>query len=353
VPSALRGRSFYFNAPVDGGATCNACHTALNFGSGTNGQLIDRIALQGTQDIKIPHARNMYKKTGYSDAPGAVNKRGFGFTHDGTSDNLFNFLKFPGFTFAAGAAGDNQRRDVEAFLLSFDTGMAPAVGFQVAFRGGSSNNDPTSLARLDTLKRCVDSTWVDLVAHGRVNGQPRGWLYQGGDLWQPDKSADPSVTSAALRALGGAGSEVVVMGVPRGSGTRMGVDRDRDGFRDADELDAGSDPGNPASTPANVAVEPAREPLRDRFEALGPNPFRASTALTFALAQPGRVDVVVYDVLGREVRGLARGAWLPAGAQRLVWDGRDGDGREANAGVYFVRVKTLMAEWTRAVVRIR
>ncbi|MEO5618751.1 MAG: FlgD immunoglobulin-like domain containing protein, partial [Candidatus Eisenbacteria bacterium] len=353
VASARRGRIFYFNSPVDGGATCNSCHAALNFGPGTNGQLINRVALQGTQDIKIPHTRNMYRKTGFTDAPGAVNKRGFGFTHDGAIDNLFNFLKFPGFSFAGGVTGDNQRRDVEAFLLAFDTGMAPAVGFQIGFLGGASNTNPVGVARLDTLKRSFDSTWVDLVAHGRLAGQSRGWTYQGGDQWKPDKSAEPNVTSAVLRSLGGAGSEVVVMGVPRGSGARMGVDRDRDGFLDGDELDAGSDPGNPASTPANVAVEPARELPRDRFGALGPNPFRTSTALTFALAGPGRVDVAVFDVLGREVRSLARGTWLAAGAQRFAWDGRDGDGRETGAGVYFVRVKTPMTQWTRAVVRVR
>ncbi len=353
VPSARRGRSFYFNNPVDGPLTCNGCHASLNFGPGTNGQVINRIALRDSQDIKIPHVRNMYRKTGFTDLPGVVNKRGFGFTHDGAIDNLFNFLKFPGFAFAAGATGDNQRRDVEAFLLSFDTGLAPAVGYQIAFTGGSSNTDPTAIARLDTLKRCFDSTWVDVVAHGRVSGQPRGWKYLGGDLWQPDKAAAPSVTSAALRALGGPGSEVVVMGVPRGAGTRMGVDRDRDGFRDGDERDAGSDPGNPASTPANVGVDPPRALPGDSFGSLGPNPFRASTAVAFALARPGPVDAAVYDVMGREVRVLAGGLRLEAGTQRLVWDGRDAAGREAGAGVYFVRVRTSTAHWVRPVVRVK
>jgi len=353
VPSAKRGRSFYFTAPVDGGATCNACHAALNFGSGTNGQVIDRIALQGTQDVKIPHARNMYKKTGFTDLPGVVNKRGFGFTHDGSIDNLFNFLKFPGFNFAAGVAGDNQRRDVEAFLLSFDTGLAPAVGFQIAFLGGASNSDPTSIARLDTLERCHDSTWVDLVAHGRVGGQPRGWVYLGGDQWKPDKSAEPNLSSSSLRALGGAGSEVVVMGVPRGAGSRMGIDRDRDGFLDGDERDAGSDPGNPASTPNNVAVEPGRAPARDEFGSLGPNPFRATATLTFTLAKPGRVDAAVYDVLGREVRILARRADFTAGPQRLVWDGRDDAGRAARPGTYFVRLQTPGSRWTRSLIHVR
>jgi len=353
VPSAKRGRQFFFNQSVDAILTCNGCHASVNFGPGTNGQVIDRGALRDSQDIKVPQLRNLYKKTGFTNLPGLINKRGFGFTHDGAIDNLFDFLKFPGFNFGAGATGDNNRRDVEAFLLSFDTGMAPAVGFQIAFTGGASNTDPTSIARLDTLKRCFDSTWVDVVAKGRVGGQPRGWIYLGGDQWKSDKTAESNLSSSALRALGGPGSEVTVTAVPRGSGQRMGIDRDRDGWLDGDELDAHSDPGDPASTPVTTGVGDPRTPRQDTFGALGPNPFHASTQLSFTLAAPGAVDIAIYDVLGREVRGLERGAWHTAGVQRVVWDGRDASGRGVGAGVYFVRVRTPMAEWTRMVVRIR
>ena len=40
--------------------------------------------------------------------------------------------------------------------------------------------------------------------------------------------------------------------VPTVSETRMGVDRDEDGFFDGDERDAGSDPADPMSTPDKV-----------------------------------------------------------------------------------------------------
>jgi YVTN family beta-propeller protein len=353
VPSAKRGRSIFFNLGVCSDATCNSCHTALDFGPGTNGQLVNNESQLGTQDVKIPQLRNLYKKTGFLDAPGAVNKRGFGFTHDGTKDNLATFFKFVGFMFASADTGIQQRLDVEQFMLAFDTGMPPAVGFQICFRGGASNTDPIAIARMDTLKRCYDSTWVDIIAKNRVAGQPRGWLYQGGDSWKPDKASGSPISSALLRGLGGAGSEVTVTGVPRGSGIRMGLDRDRDGFLDGDELDAHSDPGDPASTPNNVAVDPSRDAARDLIGGLGPNPFHASTELRFSLARPGVVSVAVYDVLGREVRVLARGQTFSAGPQRLGWDGRDGAGREVGAGVYLVRLRTPMAQWTRAVIRIR
>jgi flagellar hook assembly protein FlgD len=84
-----------------------------------------------------------------------------------------------------------------------------------------------------------------------------------------------------------------------------------------------------------------------------PNPFRAFTEVAFILGRAGRVDLTVYDVLGREVRPIARGVSLAAGPQSLRWDGRRADGSPAAAGVYFLRLKTEAATWTRPVIRVR
>uniref|UniRef100_A0A832MN13 Cytochrome c domain-containing protein n=1 Tax=Eiseniibacteriota bacterium TaxID=2212470 RepID=A0A832MN13_UNCEI len=351
-PSAVRGSNLFFNAPLDGPFRCNDCHTATNFGPGTNGQVVNDAALQEDQDVKVPQLRNLYRKTGMTDVPGATSKRGFGFIHDGSTDNLFNFLRLPVFTFGTGVSADNARRDVEAFLLSFDTGLSPAVGAQVTFHG-ANNADPAAVARLDTLRGQFDLGFCDLVAKGRVDGAPRGWRYAGGDAWLPDVAAGASLTTAQLRALGAPGAEVTVTGVPRGSGVRMGVDEDRDGHLDGDERAAGSDPANPASTPANVAVGGPAGGAGFAFRALAPNPFRDATEARFALGRAERVDAAVYDVMGREVRSLARGLWLAPGEHALRWDGRDRDGRVVSAGVYFVRVRTGLGGWTGAVVRMR
>jgi hypothetical protein len=349
-PSAARGQTFFFNQPTDAGLTCNNCHAGANFTPGTNGQVIDHFALQESQDIKVPQLRNLYKKTGFTDQPGVTNKRGYGFIHDGSVDNLFAFLHFSGFNFPL---GDPQRRDVEAFLHAFDTGIAPAVGAQVTFCG-TNNTDPVALALMDTLRGQAEPSPgnCDLVAKGRVSGQPRGWAYQGADQWKGDKNGDAPITTAALVALAGRGSEVTVTGVPRGSGQRAGLDRDRDGYADGDELDAGSDPGNPASTPLNVGVPRGSGPAIG-LQAVRPNPFRTQAEVEFTLSTAGPVDLRVYDVLGREVRAIARGERLEAGAQRLGWDGRRGDGSQAGAGVYFVKLRLAGREWTRTIVRIR
>ena len=132
----------------------------------------------------------------------------------------------------------------------------------------------------------------------------------------------------------------------------MGIDRDRDTYPDFDELLAGSDPGNPASTPINVGVADrfARSP---GIRAVSPNPFRLSIEVSFALARRERITSAVFDVLGRRVRGLARGEWREAGVQSLRWDGRRDDGANAGAGAYFVRLETGEGTWTRMLVKVK
>jgi DNA-binding beta-propeller fold protein YncE len=351
TPSAQRGQNFFINTPVDGPLRCNDCHTENSFGPGTNRLMIPAAALLESQDIKVPQLRNQYRKTGFKDSTGAVNKRGFGYTHDGSSDRLFDFLHHPRFSFAGGSLGDDQRRDMEAYLLSFDSGTAPAVGCELTFNG-ANDTDPTAVARMDTLEAQAGLTYCDLVAKGRVNGQERGWEFVGG-MWKPDKVAEPSITSADLRALGGVGAELTVMGVPAGSGHRMGVDRDRDGYLDGDELDVLSDPGDPASTPSNVGVPGGHSSVGFAMRAVSPNPFRNAAEVQFTLGRRSRVSITVYDVLGRTVRRVANGVLLDAGPQGLRWDGRGEAGTNVSAGMYFVRLETEGGRWTRPLVRIR
>jgi hypothetical protein len=68
-----------------------------------------------------------------------------------------------------------------------------------------------------------------------------------------------------------------------------------------------------------------------------PNPFAARTVIPFSLDAPGHVELKIYDVAGRLVRGLAQGEF-PAGPHRVVWDGRDAAGKTLRSGTYFYRL---------------
>jgi flagellar hook assembly protein FlgD len=89
------------------------------------------------------------------------------------------------------------------------------------------------------------------------------------------------------------------------------------------------------------------------LERVSPNPFRVSAQMWFSLSRPGAVDARIYDVLGREVRSLARSQHYQAGRFGLVWDGRRNDGGETGVGMYFVRLRTDEGSWVRPVVRMR
>ena len=70
--------------------------------------------------------------------------------------------------------------------------------------------------------------------------------------------------------------------------------------------------------------------LNDPF----PTPFNAEVTIPFALAEAGPVRLVVYNLMGQQVRVLADG-WVAAGAHRVRWDGRTAAGVEAASGVYW------------------
>jgi hypothetical protein len=68
-----------------------------------------------------------------------------------------------------------------------------------------------------------------------------------------------------------------------------------------------------------------------------PNPFNASTTIEYRIALPAKVDVAIYNVLGRRVQTVG-GTIQPAGAHRVNWDGRDDRGQPVASGIYLYRL---------------
>ena len=344
APSPTRGKVEFETVPHDAGV-CTNCHS---FPNGTNRILIPGPVLQESQAFKVPHVRNMYQKTGFSRAAGPQ-KRGFGFLHDGSIDNLVAFLSLPVFNFA----NNQQRRDLEAFLLSFDTGLAPSVGRQLTVNMGTKNA-PANTSTLDSLYLEADIASCDLVARAFVDGTSRSYAYTGGGFFVSDYDPEGSLGADALRALPDqSGETVTFLGVPPGSGTRMGIDRDRDGYRDRWELALGSDPANPASTPTVTAVtSPSASAPVTRLLQNAPNPFNPTTAIAYEVGTPGRVRLHVFDVSGRLVRTLVERD-MPSGSHLARWDGRDDQGRAVGSGRYFYRLRVGSKILTRDMTLVR
>jgi hypothetical protein len=83
-----------------------------------------------------------------------------------------------------------------------------------------------------------------------------------------------------------------------------------------------------------------------------PNPSEGAAVVELELGVAGKADITVYDVTGKPVAHLFSGTLAP-GRQVLQWNGRDLDGRDAPAGVYFCKLAVGAAEATTKVVLAR
>ena len=83
-----------------------------------------------------------------------------------------------------------------------------------------------------------------------------------------------------------------------------------------------------------------------------PTPFNAEVTIPFALAEAGPVRLVVYNLMGQQVRVLAD-EWVDAGAHRVRWDGRTAAGAEAASGVYWAVLQAGSAVQTAKLALIR
>jgi len=244
----------------------------------------------------VPHLRNMYTKIGmFGSAPDANmietvipqlngpvqdQVRGVGYQHDGvvgTLDHFFtaqvflqsfvniilpngsnagpNPMGIPFFdpnhptdpTFGPPVpAGFVQRHNVVSYLFAFDSNMAPVVGQQVTL---TARNGAAASARISLLEARANAHECDLVVKGRIADFEAGWFYTNG-TFAPNVTALPPFTDQQLKLLAQSGiTTLTYTCVPPGSGWRVGIDRDGDGFADGDELLNGSDPADPNSVP--------------------------------------------------------------------------------------------------------
>jgi YVTN family beta-propeller protein len=247
TPSQQNGFNFFNGTPTN---TCEGCHELLPnlsmFGTiGNTG--FDEIP----QVIKVPHLRNLYAKVGMfgtpalslltapDSGPAGNQVRGFGFTGDGSVDTIFRFLSSVQFSSSLGASllfpqfpqpdPTGTQRDVEQFLLAFDSDLAPIVGQQVTL---TSTNSAGAGPRVDLLLQRAATPFVslnlgsnlmecDVVARVVRNRRIATYLYdpQTGAFTSRGMGA---VSDSGLRALAQTpGQEVTYTASTPGSGERI------------------------------------------------------------------------------------------------------------------------------------
>ncbi|MCB0279904.1 MAG: fibronectin type III domain-containing protein, partial [Calditrichaeota bacterium] len=71
-----------------------------------------------------------------------------------------------------------------------------------------------------------------------------------------------------------------------------------------------------------------------------PNPFNPSTTVVYDLPHDGHVQLIIYNILGQQIRQLVNEDQLAAGNKTVHWDGRDQSGKPVASGVYIYQLLT-------------
>jgi hypothetical protein len=83
-----------------------------------------------------------------------------------------------------------------------------------------------------------------------------------------------------------------------------------------------------------------------------PNPFNPETRISYYLSEACKVELSIYNVLGRKVKILFDG-YQTSGTKTLVWDGKDDQGNQLSSGIYFYRLQAGTFSQTRKMSLIK
>jgi len=341
------GKTFFNMVTSDTVQTCNGCHVldAAHSHFGTDGMSSFE---SETQDFKIPHLRNLYQKIGMFGFPnvapfiGATGDatlpaagtfmddqvRGFGFLHDGSVDTIFRFHNAGVFTngFNNGATNamcgttdpNTCRRNVEQFMFAFDSDLAPVVGQQATLTSPPNSNAVAVGSRITLMLQRAAAGECDVVVKGNFAGVERGWVCTGSGCsgnasFRSDRTGEPFLTDAQLRSQANtAGQELTYTAVPAGSGIRIGIDRDLDGFPDRTELDAGTDPADPASFPSGTTTTTAGGSTTTSTT--------STTSTTLPSSGPSKCTGKKFTAAGKKIKRRAK-CYGKAVARGVIVDG--------------------------------
>jgi hypothetical protein len=98
----------------------------------------------------------------------------------------------------------------------------------------------------------------------------------------------------------------------------------------------------------NDPLVPAQTYLGNNY----PNPFNPTTDIQFAIADPDRIKLEIYDITGRKVKTLID-SHCSAGTHEVRWDGVNENGQPASAGMYLYRLSTSDKDLVKKMVLLK
>jgi hypothetical protein len=97
---------------------------------------------------------------------------------------------------------------------------------------------------------------------------------------------------------------------------------------------AGQSPAEPSPAEEPAGGVPGGHQLQQNY----PNPFNPETTIGFVLEKAAHVSLMVYNILGQQIRTLVERTFFLPGRHNVMWDGADMNGRRSPSGIYFVQL---------------
>ena len=265
------------NGDSPDGVNCEGCH-GVDHARGFYGSR-GEIAHGGEiQILKVPQLRNLYTRVGMFGLPDREGFlpshtknhqgdqiRGFGFLHDGATDQLVNFLRGGvfdngetdcpegvderhGCQFNFGKVGipdEKTRHGLVDYLMEFDNDLAPIVGQQVTLSSGSSEMVEQRILLFEQRAKTPftskllggDVQECDLIATGVIDNKKRGYFFDiNEELFRSDAVSESLITLLDLMTLARESNNSLTFtcAVP-GKGWQSSIDFDLDGYLNADD----------------------------------------------------------------------------------------------------------------------
>ena len=98
----------------------------------------------------------------------------------------------------------------------------------------------------------------------------------------------------------------------------------------------------------DITPVPSEFALHDNY----PNPFNPITTINYDLPKDAYVNLVIYDIMGREVANLASKE-MSAGFQTMTWNARNNAGVLVSAGIYFYQIQTRYFVKTKKMILLK
>lgn len=250
TPLQRQGAELFQERVLANGLTCASCH-ALPLGS--SGEIVTEVLPGVPSAIDVPSLRNVGDRAASAFTIGGDfgtrAETGGGFGHGGAYPTLTSSYVAPTPAQAGPhqfALAPNEVAAIEAFLMAFDTGVAPAAGFQTtATAANAAAIESGDLAFLIQQARAGNCDLVAVRTPTVVNGAfvVRSALFDvESGLFRQSSSLFAPLAPHALVVEAQSGSPVTFVGVPLGMGYPYALDRDMDGLLNLDERRLGLNP---------------------------------------------------------------------------------------------------------------